>query len=210
MKNYISKFHYIFCDKFGRKSRELWRNKFEKKKLRNSDFSIFSDTCIAGIIYHDLGLQFKSPTINVLISASDFVKLLKDLKTYLNSELIFIHTSANYPVAMLLDVRINFLHYKTEEEARQKWEERKNRINWDNMFVICSESDLTYEEMVEFDNLPFDNKIIFLRKKVEGIKSGIYATEKILLNFSNPFGKRYYQKYFDYVKWLNGYSDYVK
>lgn len=64
--------------------------------------------------------------------------------------------------------------------------------------------------MVEYDNLPYKNKILFLHEDIKEIKCGIYCsefsdkTDARLLNFSNPLGKRYYQKYVDYVKFING------
>lgn len=196
-------------DRVGRVSRKIWRNRLERSRLNNYDFTIFSQNCIGGIMYHDLGLQFKSPTVNLLFTPSDFIKFAKDIKSYLEKPLVFQDTDKRYPSAMLGDVGIEFLHYKTAKEAEQKWEERKKRINWENVFVICCDAGLSYEEIVEFDNLPYENKIIFLSKNMPEIKSGIHAkvftdkTDARMLNFANPLGKRYYQKYVDYVKWLN-------
>lgn len=74
--------------------------------------------------------------------------------------------------------------------------------------MICCDERLNYDEIKEFDNLLYENKIIFLSKNMPEIKSGIYTkkfkdkTDARLLNFANPFGKRFYQYYFDYVKWL--------
>ena len=36
-----------------------------KKRLKNKDFTLLTPNCLAGIIYHNLGLQFSSPTINI-------------------------------------------------------------------------------------------------------------------------------------------------
>ena len=33
-------------------------------KLHNKEFSLIAPNCIGGIIYHRLGVEFKSPTIN--------------------------------------------------------------------------------------------------------------------------------------------------
>ena len=35
-----------------------------RRRLTNSDFTIIAPNCYAGIMYHRLGLQFLSPTIN--------------------------------------------------------------------------------------------------------------------------------------------------
>lgn len=51
-----------------------------KKNIQNKNFTIISSNCIGGLIYHDLGMQFKSPTINMYIKANDFIKLCKKSK----------------------------------------------------------------------------------------------------------------------------------
>ncbi|MBQ8837139.1 MAG: DUF1919 domain-containing protein [Clostridia bacterium] len=209
MKNYFAATYMQLSDKIGRISRKLWRNKLERSQLQNCDFTIFSQNCIGGIMYHDLGLQFRSPTVNLLFTPSDFIKFMKDIKTYLGAPLRFEDRNTNYPVAFLNNIEIRFLHYKTAEEANEKWEDRKARINWDNIFVICCDEGLSYDEILDFDSLPFEHKIIFLSKEMPEIKSGVYTkrfsdkTDARLLNFADPLGKRYYQDYIDYVKWLN-------
>lgn len=41
-------------------------------------------------MYHDLGLRFDSPTINLYIYPEDFIKLLKNSHYFLESEMDFI------------------------------------------------------------------------------------------------------------------------
>ena len=54
--------------RFARRNRLIWRNKWDQKNLRNRSFSLFSHNCLGGIMYHDLGVQFQSPTINMRFS----------------------------------------------------------------------------------------------------------------------------------------------
>lgn len=209
MKNYFRIIYAQLSDKLGRVSRNVWRNKYEQSWLKNKDFTILSQNCIGSIMYHDLGQQFRSPTINMLFTPSGFLKFVKNPEHYLNAELTFSDTVSTPPHGKIEDLEINFVHYKTVEDAYAKWEERKQRINWDNLFVICCDEGLSYEEIKDFDNLPYKNKIIFLSKNMPEIKCGIWAkrfkdkTDARLLNFANPLGKRYYQNYIDYVEWLN-------
>ena len=97
----------------------------------------------------------------------------------------------------------------------EKWKARKQRIHWDNAFLLCCDEGLSFEEIQVFDELPYDNKIIFTSKRMPEIKSAVYCPyfpDKInvdLLQFVSWFGKRYYQKYFDYVRWFNGEKDYI-
>lgn len=208
--NYLYAMYSQISDKIGRISRKVWRNKYERSKLKNTDFTIFSQNCIGGIMYHDLGIQFQSPTVNMLFTPKDFIKFMKNIRFYLEQEIVFIQTDKSYPVGKLGgEILIGFLHYHSEEEVISAWNKRKERINWDNIFIIICDDGLTTEDMEEFDNLPYKNKILFLSKPNNKIKCGIYCkefpdqTDARLLNFSNPFGKRYYQKYINYVKWLN-------
>lgn len=61
---------------------------------------------------------------------------------------------------MLADIEIRFNHYKTFEEAVEKWEERKRRINWDNLYVMAIDGDNCSEESLQrFDALPYKHKV---------------------------------------------------
>lgn len=211
---------------FGRKNigkyvRVYFRNNFEKRKLVNTDFTIFSNTCIGGIISHDMGLEFKSPTINLYIRPKDFVKLLYNLEYYLSLELVEIDHPAPYPVAKLGDIILYLKHYKTFEEAKKKWEERCTRINWENFFVMMTDRDFTPPEkernacsrdvLEAFDKLPY-KKVCFTGEQYDNLKS-CKTVEKnkddecvnIITDIVSYSGKRLYQyaKDFDYISWLN-------
>lgn len=62
-------------------------------------------------------------------------------KEYLNKELVFVDSEYPHPVAMLGDIRIHFNHSRDEEEARNDWERRKKRIEWDNLYIIMYDRD---------------------------------------------------------------------
>ena len=102
--------------------------------------SFISQNCIGGVLYHDLGLQFLSPTINAFIPEPGFVKLVLNLRHYMEQELI-IRWGEEYPIGMLGDVEIHFMHYETCTAAKEAWEKRKKRINWNKVFVIGTDRD---------------------------------------------------------------------
>ena len=52
-------------------------------------------------MYHDLGLQFRSPTVNMLFSSKDFIQFMKYIYWYLEQEITFIQTDMPYPVGLL-------------------------------------------------------------------------------------------------------------
>lgn len=83
-------------DSFTKKIRVLMRtalNKKNRQNLVNTDFSLISANCIGGVISHELGLQFLSPTVNLFMSGKDFVKFCSDLKHYTSCNLEYIGKS---------------------------------------------------------------------------------------------------------------------
>lgn len=56
--------------KYKERIKEIWRYPYRlymKSRLQNHDFEIISSNCIGGILYHDVGEQFRTPTINLII-----------------------------------------------------------------------------------------------------------------------------------------------
>lgn len=183
----------------------------KKKHLKNKNFTIISSNCVGGIIYHDLGLPFLTPTVNLSFDMNDFVKFVSNLKYYIDKDLIKLDTNKEYPIGVIEDIKINFIHYKTFEEAKTKWDERKQRINYDNLFIIGTDKDnCTYETLKAFENLPYENKIIFTHIDYSEISSSycIKGFEDknelgVITNFKKGFLMRRYLDDFDYVSFLN-------
>lgn len=200
-------------------------NRKNKSRLRNSDFTLISSNCIGGFIYNWLGLQFKSPFINLYLDCYDFINMLENFDEFINNPLSEdINSEKNYPVAIGYNgVKINFMHYKNFEEANYYWEKRKKRIDKNNLAVWISNfgNDFNYkkgkedeitEEEIEFINrfnkLPFKNKLIFSGKKIY-LPNVIYIKElsdrkgRYLQNYDR---KNLYKRYidqFDYISYLN-------
>ena len=113
-----------------------------RARLKNNNFSLIASNCNGGFIYKDLGVRFNSPFVNLFIKADDFIKLCKDLRGYLEEELVFVkefdyvYGNISYPTAYLKDVKIYFMHYTSEKDARDAWNRRKARIDWDNLYFI--------------------------------------------------------------------------
>lgn len=198
--------------------RELYKM-MKRKELYNNKFSILSSNCVGTFIYCDLGLPYLSPTINLSIGMDDFVKLVGNPKWYMEQKLIQGNSEAEeYPVGLLGDIKINFIHYHTFEEAVEKWEKRKKRIEWDNLFIIGTERDgCTYDTLRRFEELPYKNKVIFTHVKYPEFSSAYYIKgfEKkgelgTITNFKEQFWRRRYMEDFDYVAFLNEDKDYDK
>lgn len=187
-------------------------NGFNRIRLRNRTFSLLASNCSGGCICHDLGLQFRSPFVNLYLSAEDYMKFLRSPGTYLDAPLVFLtDTGKAYPLGMLRDITLHFMHYATPREAEDAWNRRKQRIDWDNLFVLMTDRDGCTEELLkEFDALPYKNKAVFTHIPMPHIKSAVYLpgfeNESELGNadaFVNRFSGRKYFDVFDYVKWFN-------
>ena len=136
------------------------------RKLRRSKLTILSQNCWGGLIYHSFGLQFLSPTINIYVADRDFLRLLDDPKSALDSELRFYSSNVDdtsqhdYPIMTLGRSKLHMIHYDDAESARRKWEDRRLRINWYNLLVMMyTENALVLKQV---DRLPFSKKICFV------------------------------------------------
>ena len=193
---------------------EEWKEYKAKKRLglKNSNFTIVSSNCCGTMMYYDLELPFLSPTINLNIGMEDFVRMVENLPWYMEQEIVEVKEKSSCPIGMLGDVRIGFIHYDTFEEAIQKWEDRKKRINWDNLFVVGTErSGCNLKTVKRFDELPYKNKVIFTHVEYPEIASAYYIKGfeeedemGVLTNYKDTALKRRYLDDFDYVSFLNG------
>lgn len=191
-------------------------NQKNRKRLQNPTCSILSSNCIGGVIPHELGLRFNSPTVNLWIKPSDYLTILKNLKYYLfDCELIedsVLTKEMGYPCGKLGSVTIYFQHYSNFSQAKVKWEERSKRVNLENLYIFMVERDgCSLEEIYEFSTLPFVNKVIFTTKNMDDIKCSYCiprttnSTGEVidLCTYQTKYtGKRWIDE-FDYVAFLN-------
>lgn len=192
--------------------RNLTINKTSRKELTNKDFSLLSSNCNGAFILHDLKLGFKSPTVNLFISANDYIKFLERLDYYLSCDLVkIVDEKYNYPLGALDDIIIHFMHYNSYEESRNKWQFRLQRFNKENLFIMMTDRDGCTDEIIrKFDNLSYEHKVIFTHKPYPEIKSAFYIKGfEDELQVGDLFKFKFYlaiKKYydaFDYVKWFN-------
>lgn len=134
------------------------------KKIRSlikpTNITIISQNCIGGTLYHDLGMKFLSPTINLFIKEPDFMRFVLNLDYYIRCPLEM-RWGEEYPVGMLDDIEIHFMHYETCKEAKERWNNRKLRINWENIIILCTDRD-EFDEKVysQWKNISYP-KILF-------------------------------------------------
>lgn len=190
-------------------------NAWYRMRLKNDNFTIITNSCIGGVMYHKLGKRFLSPTVNLWMYDEDFYKFVQNLDYYLAQPLKFVHVGENYPTALCGDVMIYFNHYKTDEEANQKWEERKKRINRDNLFIICADipntRQITHGDMLSLKEIPCRGKVIFSVRKYDDIDYIVPLPKdrhgdhvNIYMHDKNENLNRWrWEDAFDWVHWLN-------
>ena len=173
MKNALNKFTDFIRE--IRPSNKIGLSKFRKKN-NNHTFTLLSRNCVAGIVYHQLGEKFYSPTINMLFTPKDFNLFCLNLKDYVEAELVEdTKIDEKIPAGLLTPkkgqpIRIVFNHYKSFEDAAKKWNERKARINWDDIYVVSVFSDpfnikdLSDEFIKEWNSIPY-KKVMLVDKK---------------------------------------------
>ena len=142
---------------------------YEARRLRNKNFIIVSNNCWGSELYRSVDREYNMPFVGLFLEPDSYLKLLENLEGNLESELSFCKSKSNecgYPVGVLSgDIFIHFLHYKTEEEARAKWERRTQRLlNEMNkgveLFVkLCGGNGCTKEHFEQFTDLPFEHKL---------------------------------------------------
>ncbi|MDG2915116.1 DUF1919 domain-containing protein [Bisgaard Taxon 10/6] len=185
-------------------------NKKLQRRLTNHRMSVIASNCNGALILHDLKEAFRSPFVNLYLEPADFIRYLQNPRHYQQTEPVFEQTDKPYPVAKLDDIRLYFVHYHSEREAREKWLSRSARIDWDNLFVMMTDRDgCTQQNIADFDALPYPNKVIFTHKAYPQFASAYYirgfenqSEVGDLFEFSGWFGKKYYDQ-FDYVAWFN-------
>jgi len=186
------------------------------------DPTILTTNCLAGFIYHNLGLQFRSPIINLYMRSNDFATLVTHLRDYAHSRMEEVTDSGmSYPVGRLIPqdaglpaLTLYFQHYDSFEEARDKWFARYARINYDNLYILHEFQNIDRDiraSLPAFQRYP--GKAIALLHKSDdrispshvftcGPKDGSEFPPGFLLEHDGVTGRRYMDE-FDYVSFLN-------
>jgi uncharacterized protein (DUF1919 family) len=190
-----------------------------KFSVKNKNFTIISNNCWGGGIYEDLKLPYNTPTVGLFFHAPCYILFLSDLKQYIEAEIIhFVKESkypqANefrkknkwyYPIGILGDIEIHFMHYGSEKECIEKWNRRKKRINWDNLFFKMCDRDLCTKELRDkFLSLEYRHKVFFGSEKANKTQyiflESYEKMEYVGSLYEEPWK---YRKHFNVSKWIN-------
>ena len=197
--------------------------KRRRANLARTTFSIISNNCWAGSVYRRYGLPYATPTVGLYFFADDYVKYVSRLHHYTFAPLEFIDARESRhskelaekgelgkPVGVLDDIEVVFLHYPTVEEAREKWKRRRERINWDDVFIKFSQMNgCSNENLHAFDAIPHHNKLCFTASPRPELSCAVYfpgySEREGVLNDTD-----YYAKYIDLEEWLSSESERYK
>lgn len=172
------------------------------RQLQNSHLSIIAKHCFGSLIYHLMGLPFLTPFIDMGIrNDNECITLFRNLRSYIMQPLV-LQSNISYPIYKLVDVNIHMSHYSDFEAALVKWNERKQRINFDNLFIEMFTENKEIAE--QFDALPYDKKVCFVPFKSD-FNSAWYINPQLdinlKLNKKRPFWEivnRFADNYFFY------------
>ena len=152
------------------------------RQLQRSKLSIFAMHCFGGFISNTLGLRFRSPFINMFMVEDEYIRFLRSPRVYMEEKLIFKTTNwepnlkFDYPIFTMGNVSVYMNHYPDFDEALAIWNNRKQRINWYNLFVTMYTEN---EEILEqFDELPYSKKVCFVPFKSD-LDSAWYINPEI-------------------------------
>lgn len=138
------------------------------------DLSIISNTCIGGRLYHDYHKKFLTPTIDFYMEPDSFVEFCSNLEYYLNCNIIpmgdfYIDHLNRFFFCDIGGLIAAFGHTNDSyEKIVNKWNERKQRVNYNNIVVICTDRNVftkpftrcSEETIKEFGNIPY-KKVMF-------------------------------------------------
>lgn len=197
--------------------RDNYYKRLRKKLNISYTPTIIASDCLGTFMYHNLGLQFCSPTINLFFTKDDFMTFVQNLSGFLDAELTEAEDkSVSYPVGSLEYngeiIRINFMHSKTFDEAKNHWNERKERMDYSHIFIVqLIDNGVTEEDINRFDSLPFENKMLITDKNLTNSKNVV--THKILnrkdyfpakiMSFKSHLSCKRYMDDIDYVSFFN-------
>lgn len=191
---------------------------YEANRLKNKSYVLVTNNCWGYELYNSTGREYNTPFIGLFLLPECYLRFLERFEYCLNAELKFTSQSKyyaqpkSYPIGVIDgDIEIHFLHYKSETEAREKWQRRVCRFKRavadgaEIYFKLCDCEGCSPEHLARFHALPFPNKISI---GLQGFNSPCHIHVPKLRNPSGTslvdgarlFKKRY--TYFDITQWL--------
>lgn len=193
-----------------------------KKQLRVQMPTIICRDCVAGIIYHDTAQRFTSPTVNLYMPVENFLTFCEHLREYCDANTVLKEVDSEFPYPagvlhreQLPEIKIFFMHYRSFEEGKKKWEERCGRIDFENVVIVLPLVNITEDvtSMLDrFNALPYKKVALVNQSQPTAENTYVYTKEEFdyegtenLLSYrkENKFYQWRYLDCFNYVEFIN-------
>ena len=190
-----------------------------RHRLGNRPFGIVSNNCWGAHIYQSAGLPFQSPFIGLFIAPQDYLELIYDFRSRIASPLRFADESKHdyvnemrsrqvrpHPIGILGDgLEIQFLHYRSAQDALDKWSRRVSRLPAEDdqlFFKFCDRDGCTVDQLRSFDQSAHVNKVTFVARHQEAIRTGVHIPGGGDFVPDGLSLSRISGKYFDAAQWI--------
>ena len=194
-----------------------WRFKRSVKSLRDTKFCLIANNCFGSRIYKILKREYNTPFVGLFLMPECFAKLVANFDGYMDKDICFINKSKypphdepgrgadQYPLGLLGDLELHFVHYKSEQDALEAWERRKARIDRNNMhFILITNGPCDEKVIAQFTGKAPSKKVCFHRQKNLKMPACVYIPSKIE-DMGNLYSQ--YQRFvgrFDFADWIMG------
>lgn len=181
----------------------------------NDHISIIANNCWGAEVYKHYQLPFHSPIIGLYLYPECYLKFVADLESHLSESLRFIDTSRyseaanDYPIGLIHDSEIHFLHYETRDEAYDKWMRRAERVlqnPHDIRFKFDDRDGATETHIRAFHDLKLPNSVCFTKVDFPELRNNVWipmpnGQESVMDGYS-----LFYEsiKHFDLEYWFLG------
>lgn len=140
--------------------------------MKLKPYCIISNNCYGVDYYKQQQIPYNTPFVGLFLYPECYIRLLESFDTCMELELTYCMFSKYgktiYPVGNLgKDIEIHFLHYKTFQEALDKWNRRKARMSLlsDCIIKMCDRDGFEKSHAERFLQIPLKYKVLFVTKK---------------------------------------------
>lgn len=200
----------VFCNRFIRaRMKRMWAD------MDGRPLSILSNNCLGGLVCHDLGLRFDTPTVNLCMPLPSFVLMMEHVDEALVAYVKEISDNSRpYPVGALQlatgNIELHFMHYQDFSSAVKTWRRRSARVDKGRLVIVAAENVRCDDSILSrFHSLPFRKILLTAEKRTVDLLgeeafliSGLTPQHLAFTDFCGLFGKRFYHQ-FDWVDWLH-------
>lgn len=195
-------------------------------RLKKSNITILSNSCIAGRIYNKLALETLSPTKNMYCLGKSFVRFCNNIDYYLKQEIRPLYNNDItegtvgledfFHKGILDDIVWTFNHDEHMENALNKWRSRVEKVNVDNIAVVMII--LNDKDIELFDQIKFQKKLGVYYKETDSphiIYCPTWNEEKIRFQYNSnwiSYANQFLESLakIDWINFLVDGNDYIR